>query len=106
MAPSRTASPATTSTLPASTTFKARYYDANTGRFTQPDPSGQEKNPYFHAEGDPVNRIDPSGLVTWPSRASHACWEVSRVRPSGQSPERAKPASVPSPPSRASALRT
>ncbi|RZD62156.1 hypothetical protein C0Q58_17075 [Streptomyces albidoflavus] len=27
----------------------------------QPDPSGQEKNPYLHAEGDPVNRIDPIG---------------------------------------------
>lgn len=42
--------------------FAARYYDPNIGRFTQPDPSGQEKNPYLYAEGDPVNRIDPSGL--------------------------------------------
>ncbi|WP_430739067.1 RHS repeat-associated core domain-containing protein [Streptomyces aureocirculatus] len=33
-------------------------------RFTQPDPSGQEKNPYLYAEGDPVNRIDPSGLFS------------------------------------------
>jgi RHS repeat-associated protein len=33
--------------------FQARYYDANIGRFTQPDPSGQEKNPYLYAEGDP-----------------------------------------------------
>ncbi|WP_240466432.1 RHS repeat-associated core domain-containing protein, partial [Streptomyces sp. S5] len=40
----------------------ARYYDPHIGRFTQPDPSGQEKNPYLYAEGDPVNRIDPSGL--------------------------------------------
>ncbi len=30
--------------------FQARYYDANIGRFTQPDPSGQEKNPYLYAE--------------------------------------------------------
>ncbi|WP_247613070.1 RHS repeat-associated core domain-containing protein [Streptomyces galbus] len=44
--------------------LKARYYDANIGRFTQPDPSGQEKNPYLYAEGDPVNRIDPSGLYS------------------------------------------
>ncbi|WP_406011206.1 DUF6531 domain-containing protein [Streptomyces sp. NBC_00637] len=43
--------------------LKARYYDANIGRFTQPDPSGQEENPYLYAEGDPVNRIDPSGLL-------------------------------------------
>ncbi|PJN01568.1 Wall-associated protein [Streptomyces sp. CB01201] len=42
----------------------ARYYDPNTGRFTQPDPSGQEKNPYLYAEGDPVNRIDPRGLLS------------------------------------------
>ncbi|MEV6552772.1 RHS repeat-associated core domain-containing protein [Streptomyces sp. NPDC051597] len=42
----------------------ARYYDPNIGRFTQPDPSGQEKNPYLYAEGDPVNRIDPRGLLS------------------------------------------
>ncbi|WP_344077921.1 RHS repeat-associated core domain-containing protein [Streptomyces crystallinus] len=42
----------------------ARYYDPNLGRFTQPDPSGQEKNPYLYAEGDPANRIDPQGLIS------------------------------------------
>ncbi|MFG2677346.1 RHS repeat-associated core domain-containing protein [Streptomyces sp. NPDC048445] len=42
--------------------FAARYYDPNIGRFTTPDPSGQEQNPYLYAEGDPVNRIDPTGL--------------------------------------------
>ncbi|MFF3531449.1 RHS repeat-associated core domain-containing protein [Streptomyces rubiginosohelvolus] len=36
------------------------------GRFTTPDPSGQEQNPYLYAAGDPVNRIDPEGL--------HSCW--------------------------------
>ncbi|MGA5039825.1 RHS repeat-associated core domain-containing protein [Streptomyces capoamus] len=41
--------------------LQARYYDANIGRFTQPDPSGQEQNPYLYAGGDPVNRIDPTG---------------------------------------------
>ncbi len=46
--------------------LQARYYDANIGRFTQPDPSGQEENPYLYAEGDPVNRIDPAGLFSWP----------------------------------------
>ncbi|MFD8152637.1 RHS repeat-associated core domain-containing protein [Streptomyces sp. NPDC059720] len=45
--------------------FQARYYDANIGRFTQPDPSGQEKNPYLYAEGDPVNRIDPNGTLSF-----------------------------------------
>ncbi|ROQ59131.1 RHS repeat-associated protein [Streptomyces sp. 840.1] len=44
--------------------FAARYYDPNIGRFTNPDPSGQEQNPYLYAEGDPVNRIDPTGLFS------------------------------------------
>ncbi|MFF2721919.1 RHS repeat-associated core domain-containing protein [Streptomyces sp. NPDC058011] len=33
------------------------------GRFTSPDPSGLEVNPYLYAQGDPVNLIDPSGLA-------------------------------------------
>uniref|UniRef100_UPI00099D38FA RHS repeat-associated core domain-containing protein n=1 Tax=Streptomyces aureocirculatus TaxID=67275 RepID=UPI00099D38FA len=45
--------------------FAARYYDPHMTRFTQPDPSGQEKNPYLYAEGDPVNRIDPTGLFSF-----------------------------------------
>ncbi len=40
----------------------ARYYDPSIGRFTQPDPSGQEKKPYLHAEGGPVNCIDQRRL--------------------------------------------
>ncbi|MFF3849589.1 RHS repeat-associated core domain-containing protein [Streptomyces sp. NPDC002328] len=49
--------------------LKARYYDANIGRFTQPDPSGLEENPYLYAEGDPVNRIDPQGTLSLSSVA-------------------------------------
>ncbi|MEV4999382.1 RHS repeat-associated core domain-containing protein [Streptomyces niveus] len=41
----------------------ARYYDRNLGRFTQPDPSGQDTNAYLYAGGDPVNNTDPSGLA-------------------------------------------
>ncbi|MEU6956168.1 RHS repeat-associated core domain-containing protein [Streptomyces sp. NPDC045714] len=44
--------------------FAARYYDPNIGRFTTPDPSGLEENPYLYAAGDPVNRIDPTGLYS------------------------------------------
>jgi RHS repeat-associated protein len=39
-----------------------RYYDPSTGRFTQPDPSGQEKHAYLYSAGDPINRADPTGL--------------------------------------------
>lgn len=39
----------------------ARYYDPTLGRFSQPDPSGQETNRYLYAAGDPVNNSDPAG---------------------------------------------
>ncbi|MFD5453498.1 RHS repeat-associated core domain-containing protein [Streptomyces olivaceus] len=41
-----------------------RYYDPTLGRFTQPDPSGQETNPYLYAAGDPINNTDPTGLFS------------------------------------------
>jgi RHS repeat-associated protein len=41
-----------------------RYYDPQLGRFTQPDPSGQETNPYLYAGGDPINNSDPTGLLS------------------------------------------
>ncbi|MFC8870180.1 RHS repeat-associated core domain-containing protein [Streptomyces sp. NPDC057148] len=43
-----------------------RYYDPTLGRLTQPDPSGQETNPYLYAAGDPVNLVDPTGLLPIP----------------------------------------
>jgi RHS repeat-associated protein len=45
--------------------FGARYYNPSLGRFTQPDPSGQEQNRYAYVQCNPVNRIDPSGLYSW-----------------------------------------
>ncbi|MFD7957133.1 RHS repeat-associated core domain-containing protein [Streptomyces ardesiacus] len=46
-----------------------RYYDPTLGRFTQPDPSGQEQNAYLYAAGDPINNSDPPGcslsLMPW-----------------------------------------
>ncbi|MFH9663582.1 RHS repeat-associated core domain-containing protein [Streptomyces sp. NPDC017248] len=54
--------------------LQARYYDANIGRFTQPDPSGQEQNPYLYAEGDPVNRIDPNGLLSFDIGGEACLW--------------------------------
>lgn len=42
--------------------FGARYYNPYRGRFTQPDPSGQEANRYAYAGANPCNNTDPSGL--------------------------------------------
>jgi RHS repeat-associated protein len=50
--------------------LRARYYDANLGRFLSPDPfAGTRGQPqsltdYVYANADPVNFSDPSGLVS------------------------------------------
>ncbi|MGV9457207.1 RHS repeat-associated core domain-containing protein [Streptomyces sp. NPDC003635] len=55
-----------------------RYYDPRLGRFSQPDPSGQEINPCLYAAGDPIDNIDPSGLF----------WDdIAGVFTSGAKPE-------------------
>lgn len=55
---------------------EARYLDPRTGRFTQPDPSGLETNPYLYASGDPTNIIGPNGLIGCPGWAKSACRKV------------------------------
>lgn len=42
--------------------YGARYYNPNDGQWTQPDPSGQDPNPYTYTSGNPASDIDPSGL--------------------------------------------
>ncbi|WP_281280164.1 RHS repeat-associated core domain-containing protein [Panacagrimonas perspica] len=42
-----------------------RYYDPDLGRYLSPDPLGLEAgpNPYVYADNDPINHIDPTGLL-------------------------------------------
>lgn len=51
--------------------YRARYYDPMEGRFISKDPIGFRGggvNPYRYVENNPVNQIDPTGLLTipWP----------------------------------------
>ncbi|NJL29801.1 MAG: RHS repeat-associated core domain-containing protein, partial [Thermoanaerobaculia bacterium] len=49
--------------------FGARDYDPETGRWTTKDPilfQGQDVNLYEYVGSDPINRLDPSGLISLP----------------------------------------
>ncbi|WP_327721948.1 hypothetical protein OG381_46035 [Streptomyces sp. NBC_00490] len=41
----------------------ALYCDSRLGRFTQPDPSRQEDDPYLFTGGDPVSHTNPTGTT-------------------------------------------
>jgi len=60
--PTTGATAAATPTPNGTIKLGARYYAPLPGRFTQPDPSGQEANRYLYAGDDPIGKSDPGGL--------------------------------------------
>jgi RHS repeat-associated protein len=60
---------------------RARMYDPRLGRFLQTDPIGYDDgmNMYAYVGGDPVNRVDPSGLLSCNTAESRMrqCWRDS-----------------------------
>lgn len=46
--------------------MRARYYDPNTGQFLSRDPAAViTHEPYGYSGGNPLNRVDLSGLCSW-----------------------------------------
>jgi RHS repeat-associated protein len=46
--------------------LRARYYDPATGQFLTNDPAVSATHaPYRYVEGNPLNKVDPSGLLCW-----------------------------------------
>ena len=64
------------------TTYKygTRWYDTTTLAWTQRDPAGQSQT-YTYVDGNPVNRIDPSGRIDMDCGWSEGgcMWKLSRV---------------------------
>src|SRR5262249_19805512 len=50
--------------------YRARYYDPEAGRFLGRDPLGSvsdDTNLYRYVQNNPLNRVDPTGLLSIPS---------------------------------------
>jgi RHS repeat-associated protein len=69
-----------------------RFYDPAVGRFTQPDPSGQEG--YTYAGDNPTNNVDPEGLKHHHKHKHKKHKEDSKAQSSGPT---ATPTPVPAP---------
>jgi RHS repeat-associated protein len=46
--------------------LRARWYDGRSGRFTQVD-AVEINPPYLYGHANPINRVDPSGYIDWPT---------------------------------------
>jgi RHS repeat-associated protein len=53
-----------------------RDYDPQTGRYIESDPIGLRAgvNTYGYVNGNPIQRVDPQGLVGWSGTASSVSW--------------------------------
>ena len=52
--------------------MRARYYDAEVGRFISEDPAGFVDGPnlYAYVGGNPIGAVDPTGLIEWRGTAT------------------------------------
>ena len=65
--------------------YRARFYDANAGRFLTEDPIGFSagtSNLYLYGDGDPISRTDPTGLYV---PVLHHQWTYHAAREAGYS---------------------
>jgi RHS repeat-associated protein len=63
--------------------YKARMYSPTLGRFLQTDPTGYAGGPnwYNYVSADPINNIDPFGLVSCPDGSGEICVDGHRPPP-------------------------
>jgi RHS repeat-associated protein len=61
--------------------FRARQYDGDIGIFYAADPANASTSPYGYVSGNPVSRIDPTGMVDWTTSVSNQMTESWWSRP-------------------------
>jgi RHS repeat-associated protein len=57
-----------------------RYHNPGTGRFLTADPIGDGLNWYAYADGDPINVVDPTGLLSQHYVICPAYWRLTTMR--------------------------